>query len=229
MNTTTTAQTTATNLEALKVQLAEMRSQTQSEMSMRMESMRLTSELRRLQDPKYIEALTKASLVKATTDSLNDAIANCKSIIESMPIYNRTTGENRKWSTNRTVGYGNHIELLTNLLNGIQYSTVEHKQFMLQMTGLDADLIERTLQAFGNPSYYSINNDLVVDAQPYNYNELMECLSLIEDKLGVVLNTTDLTDKRMSQRFLLAEVRAKQAQSDAHKTTFVSSGLLDLS
>lgn len=221
--------TTINNLETLKAQVEAMRSQTKSDMTMRMETMRLSSELRRLQDPRYLEALTKASMVKATTDSLNDTINSCKGVMATMPIYNRTTGENRKWSTNRTVGYGNHIELLSNLLNGIQYSTAEHKQFMLELANLDADLVERTLQAFGNPAYYSINNDLVVDAQPYNYVELMECLSLIEDKLGVVLNTTDLTEKRMGQRFLLAEVRAKQAQLDAHKTTFVASGLLDLS
>lgn len=220
---------TADMVAELRAKAEALRNGTNNEMALRMESLRLNAEINRLQDPKYLNALTKASMVKSTTDTLNAVINNCKGIIESMPIFNRTTGENRKWSTNRTVGYGNHIELLTNLLNGIQYSTAEHKQFMLELSGLDSDLIERTLQAFGNPAYYSINNDIVVEAQPYNYNELMECIALIEDKLGVVLNTTDLTEKRMSQRFLLAEVRAKQAQVDAHKTTFVASGLLDLS
>ncbi len=189
---------TADMVAELRAKAEALRNGTNNEMALRMESLRLNAEINRLQDPKYLNALTKASMVKSTTDTLNAVINNCKGIIESMPIFNRTTGENRKWSTNRTVGYGNHIELLTNLLNGIQYSTAEHKQFMLELSGLDSDLIERTLQAFGNPAYYSINNDIVVEAQPYNYNELMECIALIEDKLGVVLNTTDLTEKRMS-------------------------------
>lgn len=220
---------TADMVAELRAKAEALRNGTNNEMALRMESLRLNAEITRLQDPRYLQALTKASMVKSTTNTINAVINNCKGIIESMPIFNRTTGENRKWSTNRTVGYGNHIELLTNLLNGIQYSTQEHKQFMLELSGLDSDLVERTLQAFGNPAYYSINNDIVVEAQPYNYNELMECIALIEDKLAVVLNTTDLTEKRMSQRFLLAEVRAKQSQVDAHKTTFVASGLLDLS
>lgn len=226
MNTTTI---TAEQIATLKAQVEAMRQSTNSDMSLRMESMRLTSEIKRMQDPKYLEALTKASMVKATTDRLNDVIDSCKAIIATMPIFNKSTGENRKWSTNRTMGYGNHIELLTNLLNGIQYSVQEHKPFMLELSGLDADLIERTLAAFGNPAYYSIHNDVVVDATPFDFDELQMCLSLIEDKLGVVLNTTELTEKRMHQRFLIAEVKAKQAQVDAHKTTFVSSGLLDLS
>ena len=109
---------------------------------------------------------------------------------------------------------GNHIQLLTSLLSGINYAATDHKVMMLAATGLSEDLIEQTLEAFGSTVYYSNNYATVIAETPCNLSKLQDCIALIEDSLDLTLDKSKLTLPTMSARFELARVVAERKEAE---------------
>ena len=207
-----------TKIEHLKAQVAAKVAETTAAVKEQVEVAQLEAKLNVLSNDNLIVARARMELISATSKKLSDLEMQCQQVISSMPIYSAKTRENRKWNPSRQYGMGNQIATLTGILSGIQYSATEHKRVMLEMTGFSEDLVEQTLEAFGNVSYYSRNNDLVVEDISYDMEAILSNIAIIEQILDIDLDKKKLNNTIMRQRFEVARVRAERQKAEAEAT-----------
>ena len=203
----------AAAIEAAKLKAADAKEELQLKMTIARTNDSIKMAIARTTD-NAIRARVRAEISREATDKLNLLNATCEQIVSEMPIYSARTRENRKWNPSRQYGYGNQIATITGLLSGIQYSAIDHKEQMLALTSLDEDLIEATLAAFGNTSYYNTNYHLVVDEVPFNVPEILANLDLVEEVLGITLDKSAINESTMRAHFTKARLTAEKKMND---------------
>lgn len=157
--------------------------------------------------------MAQAAVREETSEKLKSIELLCSTIVSELPIQNRATRETRKWNPSRVYGYGNQIGALVGILSGIQYSANEHKIQMLAQTGLNEQIIEDTLNAFGAPAYFSEKYDVIVDERPFDINSICNCLEILEFKLDLTLDKSLVTEATLSKQFELARIKAETARN----------------
>lgn len=151
---------------------------------------------------------------EATSEELKNLELSCEQIVKDLPITSRTTRETRKWNPSRVYGYGNQIGALVGLLSGIQYSASQHRLQMLATTGLNEQIIEDTLVAFGSPAYFSDKYETIIEAKPYDYNAIRSCIEVLEHKLDLNIDMSQLTEANIDKQFEAAQLRAETEQNN---------------
>lgn len=228
-----------TKAEELKAKLAQVNAAAVAAVKENLEIIELTKQvavaevkLARQSDPKFILAKTQASIAQETADAIQAIESNCQAIIEAMPIFSKKTRENRKWNPSNYYGLGSHIGGIYRILTGILYSTTDHKVQLLASTGLYEDLVESTINAFGNTAYYSETHKVIVPAIPYNIDTLIANLTLIADILNINPDMQAVTEANLSKIFQSAEAKAEadqtQDKTQGDKTVAVHNELINI-
>jgi hypothetical protein len=189
---------------------------------------KLKGNIASLTSPILIQAQIDAKIKEEVTNKLKLMITRCEALIDSMPIYSEKTRQDKKWKTSTQYGYGNQVELLIGLLSGIQYSDKTHKAHLLALTGLNEDLIESTLDGFGNPTYYSNIDGMVIEERPFNLDKILTNISLVEQALDIILDKDKLTGVNMRSRFQSARSAVNRTLTATTTTESVSDQLIDI-
>ena len=155
-----------------------------------------------------------AAVKEATSEELKAVEMACSMIVKDLPLTNKATREIRKWNPSRVYGYGNQIGALVGILSGIQYSATEHRLQMLATTGLNEQIIEDTLNAFGSPSYFSAKYETIVPEKPYCINSIKNSLEVLEIKLNINLDKDAITEELLSKQFESARLRAETERNN---------------
>ena len=155
-----------------------------------------------------------AAVKEATSEELKAVEMACSMIVKDLPLTNKATREIRKWNPSRVYGYGNQIGALVGILSGIQYSAAEHRLQMLATTGLNEQIIEDTLNAFGSPSYFSAKYETIVPEKPYCINSIKNSLEVLEIKLNINLDKDAITEELLSKQFESAKLRAETERNN---------------
>ena len=162
-----------------------------------------------------VDRVMAISAVKeATSEELKAVEMACSMIVKDLPLTNKATREIRKWNPSRVYGYGNQIGALVGILSGIQYSAAEHRLQMLATTGLNEQIIEDTLNAFGSPSYFSAKYETIVPEKPYYINSIKNSLEVLEIKLNINLDKDAITEELLSKQFESARLRAETERNN---------------
>ena len=162
-----------------------------------------------------VDRVMAISAVKeATSEELKAIEMACSMIVKDLPLTNKATREIRKWNPSRVYGYGNQIGALVGILSGIQYSAAEHRLQMLATTGLNEQIIEDTLNAFGSPSYFSAKYETIVPEKPYCINSIKNSLEVLEIKLNINLDKDAITEELLSKQFESARLRAETERNN---------------
>ena len=162
-----------------------------------------------------VDRVMAISAVKeATSEELKAVEMACSMIVKDLPLTNKATREIRKWNPSRVYGYGNQIGALVGILSGIQYSAAEHRLQMLATTGLNEQIIEDTLNAFGSPSYSSAKYETIVPEKPYCINSIKNSLEVLEIKLNINLDKDAITEELLSKQFESARLRAETERNN---------------
>ena len=162
-----------------------------------------------------VDRVMAISAVKeATSEELKAVEMACSMIVKDLPLTNKATREIRKWNPSRVYGYGNQIGALVGILSGIQYSAAEHRLQMLATTGLNEQIIEDTLNAFGSPSYFSAKYETIVPEKPYCINSIKNSLEVLEIKLNINLDKDAITEELLSTQFESARLRAETERNN---------------
>ena len=162
-----------------------------------------------------VDRVMAISAVKeATSEELKAIEMACSMIVKDLPLTNKATRETRKWNPSRVYGYGNQIGALVGILSGIQYSAAEHRLQMLATTGLNEQIIEDTLNAFGSPSYFSAKYETIVPEKPYCINSIKNSLEVLEIKLNINLDKDAITEELLSKQFESARLRAETERNN---------------
>ena len=155
-----------------------------------------------------------AAVKEATSEELKAIEMACSMIVKDLPLTNKATREIRKWNPSRVYGYGNQIGALVGILSGIQYSAAEHRLQMLATTGLNEQIIEDTLNAFGSPAYFSAKYETIVPEKPYCINSIKKSLAVLEIKLNINLDKDAITEELLSKQFESARLRAETERNN---------------
>ena len=162
-----------------------------------------------------VDRVMAISAVKeATSEELKAVEMACSMIVKDLPLTNKATREIRKWNPSRVYGYGNQIGALVGILSGIQYSAAEHRLQMLATTGLNEQIIEDTLNAFGSPSYFSAKYETIVPEKTYCINSIKNSLEVLEIKLNINLDKDAITEELLSKQFEAARLRAETERNN---------------
>ena len=162
-----------------------------------------------------VDRVMAISAVKeATSEELKAVEMACSMIVKDLPLTNKATREIRKWNPSRVYGYGNQIGALVGILSGIQYSAAEHRLQMLATTGLNEQIIEDTLNAFGSPSYFNAKYETIVPEKPYCINSIKNSLEVLEIKLNINLDKDAITEELLSKQFESARLRAETERNN---------------
>ena len=162
-----------------------------------------------------VDRVMAISAVKeATSEELKAVKMAYSMIVKDLPLTNKATREIRKWNPSRVYGYGNQIGALVGILSGIQYSAAEHRLQMLATTGLNEQIIEDTLNAFGSPSYFSAKYETIVPEKPYCINSIKNSLEVLEIKLNINLDKDAITEELLSKQFESARLRAETERNN---------------
>jgi hypothetical protein len=151
----------------------------------------------------------KLAVTSGHTKTLQNLIDECSAIIENVPVTNPKTHTTRVWAGSRRFAFGTQINLMYQLATGILYSCADHKQLLLAHTGLDDELIEQFVDAFGTPTYYSRNLNMLIEAKPYDVDKAIAAVAVMQSELGVIVDTSQLTVKDFSLEFGKAEITAE--------------------
>lgn len=219
---------TQKEIKALEEKVAAAKAEAAEKVAATVKVTRLQAQLKVMTDDKLITAKAHQAITAATSDKLREIEIACESIVSEMPIYSAKTRENRKWNPSRQYGMGNQIAALTGILSGIQYSAMDHRVQMLAYTGLNEDLIEATLEAFGNTAYYSKNHDIVINEVPYSLEGIQNALMLIEEVLDVSLDKSKVTSNVLRSKFEVARLKATADAEEAHVTQELSNQVITL-
>lgn len=203
-------------LNALKAKARKAAMTNKKEIETAAEVARLESIIQQANDPAIFEAKVAAAARQANTDELNKHLIKCAAIVDAVPVYNSKTRTNRVWHPSRKF-YGTQIDMMYQLASGIMFSCEEHRQLMLNSTGLNQDVIEEFVEAFGSPTYYSRNNNVIVDEQPYNLDRIKSSVALMQATLGVTVDTTKLTEEFIDKDFQNAKAKAVIAYEKAQE------------
>lgn len=191
-------------MTALQTELATRLEERKEEVRKLMEKIKLENELKRIESPLFeTRELEKQDSLKLDT------------FIEQLEEFYSV--DNRKIS--RVYGYGYMVDKILTIVRSIQYLKQDEKQEMLMLTGLDESTIESTLDALGNPAYFSVRELRLIDEQPANVDELKTLLKIISLDLGLVspLKLNKVTTENFDYQFTRARLRAQEALENTLK------------
>ncbi len=161
------------------------------------EEIKLTKEIAKLDSPLY----DKRELAKKDTMLLDVIIDQ---------ISEAYAADDRKMSL--VFGLGIIPNKILAIMKSIQFSKHEEKEELLMMTGLDNQIIEDTLDAMGNTSYFSKAAIEVVPAIPMDIDKLKELLETvaIDMKLVSELDLNKFNQANIDYQYKRAEVKAQE-------------------
>ena len=193
------------NIEQLKAQVKAAQKDNAEKIRVAAEVARLEATLKLESSTALFNAKVKIAANGAQTAHLQKLVDECTAIVSEMPVHNPKTRTSRKWSGAHRFGYGTQIDLMYQLATGVLYSCADHKPLLLAHTGLDLEVMEQVVEAFGSPKYYNRNHHSVVDAKPYCIDLVKAVVDVMQSELGVVVDTSKLTEEQFEYEFLSAE------------------------
>lgn len=205
------------DIEQLRAKVKALQEANLVEINKAAEVARLEATLKLESSKELFESKVRITANGAQTQKLQTLVNECEAIINSMPVYNNKTRTNRKWSNSHRFGYGTQVDLMYQLAAGILYACAEHKQLLLAHTGLDLEILEQLVEAFGMPKYYDRKHHTVVEARPYTVKLVNDVIDVMQSELGVVINTSKLTEQQFKEEFLSADNVAETAIMKANE------------
>lgn len=196
---------TTVNMQDLQAKLDAAKAKAKAEAQQSIISARIAL----LDDQTYLNTLASIEVTTIKTDTINNMIKACEQVCTEVPVYNKSTRQERKWAGRYNFEFGNDIQLLYRLATGIMYSVTEHKQLMLAVTSLDLVAIESFVQSMGSPAYYSTQYNTVVESVPYNSSLAKAYATVLGAQLGLVLDTSTLSEDRFDKYFRKEQQRAE--------------------
>lgn len=204
--------------------IEQLRAQVEATVKANMERVREAAEVARLEatlklegSEELFQARVRLQANSDATTKLQKLVDECAGIVASVPVHNPKTRTNRVWAGSHKYNYGTQVDLMYNLASGILYACAEHKQLLLAHTGLDLEVCQQLVEAFGTPTYYSRNYNTIVESKPYDVDSVKATLAVMQSQLGVVIDEAKVTHDNFKLDFIRAETTAHNNYNSAQE------------
>lgn len=205
------------NIEQLKAEVARVQEENAAKIREAAEIARLEATLKLEGSEQLFQAKVQLAANGEQTAKLQKLVDECAEIVASVPVYNAKTRTNRVWAGSRKIGYGSQVDLMYQLASGILYACAEHKQLLLAHTGLNLEVLDQMVKAFGTPTYYSRNYHTVIEEKPYDIAMVKSTVDVLQSELGVVIDTKDLNEQSFKNDFERARIQAANTWDQAEE------------
>ena len=128
--------------------------------------------------------------------------------IEELEDCQDEKGKSHKIVIRPVFGYGVAVDKLLTICRTALYAKQDHKDEILDLTGLDEQSIEAVLDALGAPAYFSTTTFELVPEIECDVQELEDSIQDICDDLQLVLRTNKVNQKNISSIFEKAQYKA---------------------
>ena len=197
------------NIEQLKAEVSRIQDENIKRVREAAEIARLEATLKLESSEELFKAKVKLAANGQQTAQLQKLVDECANIVAGVPVYNAKTRTNRQWAGSHKYNYGAQVDLMYQLATGILYACAEHKQLLLAHTGLDLELLEQMVKAFGTPTYYSRNYNTIVEEKPFDIEMVQSTLQVMQSTLNVLIDTSSVSNNSFTEEFNKARVVAK--------------------
>ncbi|AGM46859.1 hypothetical protein AD45P2_00200 [Alteromonas phage vB_AmaP_AD45-P2] len=198
-----------TKIEQLKAQVKAIAEANAAKIQEAAEVARLEATIKLESSPELMQAKVRLMSSQQQTEKLQQLVNECEQIVASVPVFNSKTRQNRVWAGGHRYGFGTQVDLMYQLATGILYACQEHKQLLVAHTGLNTELLEQIVTAFGTPTYYNRNYHTIVEPKTYDLETLKSALAVMQSDLGVVVDISQITNTHLEAEFARAEVTAQ--------------------
>ena len=144
------------------------------------------------------------------TAKLRQMIEGCKLIIDSNKLP-KADGSDRRWNGGKLFNLGVDLELLNELVTGIQYSHPDHKRLMLQLVNADDVLIDSLANALGSREYFSNKTNTIKTEVPMNTDMVKQLARLFGFNNGITIDLSIDTAK-VEHEWRAAKLEAEIAE-----------------
>ena len=201
----TTGETTMT-MEQLKAKL-----KAQAELDMA----KATSEL--MASETFQQTMLQQMQKELATEKLRSIESKLKAVHTLYPeVIERgeRKGQLREWRDNYLYNLGIDVQIIYNIVKGMQYSSMLHKTVMKQYLMLSDSFIEELSAAFGSQAYFSLSTGEYNEEIPMNYPKVHSMITLLQAELGVIFNLDLFTQQAVNLQW---EASRSKAQSEYSK------------
>jgi hypothetical protein len=144
------------------------------------------------------------------TTKLKQMIEGCKQIIESNKLP-KADGSDRRWNGNKLFNLGVDLELLNELVTGIQYSHPDHKRLMMQLTNADDVLIDSLANALGSREYWSNKTNTINTEVKMDVDMVKQLAKLFGFNNGITIDL-NIDEIKVDHEWAKAKIEAEIAE-----------------
>jgi hypothetical protein len=158
----------------------------------------------------FVDFAVNQGVKGLATAKLRDMIDGCKAVID-MNKLPKADGSDRRWNGNKLYNLGVDLELLAELVTGIQYSHPEHKKLMVILTKSNDVLIDQLSTALGTREYFSNKTSSIQPEVPMNVAMVKDLARLFGFNNGISLEL-DIDQTKVNHEWNKAKLEAEIAQ-----------------
>ena len=165
----------------------------------------------------FQQAMMEQMQKELATEKLREVEASLKAVHTLYPeVIERGArkGQLREWRDNYLYNLGIDVQIVYNIVKGMQYSSSLHKTVMKQHLSLSDSFIEELSAAFGQQAYFQLSTGEYNEEVPMNYPKAHSMLTLLQAELGVIFNLDLFTQQAVNLQW---EASRSKAQSEYSK------------
>lgn len=144
-----------------------------------------------MSNPAFQQVMLNQAVKELTTEKLRSIETQLKAIPDMYPEQIKSgprTGQLRQWRDAYLYNLGIDIQIVYNIIKGVQYSGSTHKALMKSIFPLSDSFVEELSSAFGQQAYFSLAEGTFNEEIPMDYPKVRDMLMLLEAELGIKLN-----------------------------------------
>lgn len=192
-----------TNIEQLHAEMKAKQEEKAQEVRNAMKMMELTSKMKYMETPLYLERQIAAENESKLTYIMSELEAFGKDSVQIKEVY----------------GFSDMANRLLSIVKTVDRARSDVKDRAIEISLLDRNIIEQTILALGSYTYFSTNNE-IVPSKPYDAERLKELLGAIANGIGLVnITFPTLTQQEMDRTEAYQAGKAKEKLDDYNANT----------
>lgn len=181
-----------------------------------------------LTNDRFLEAKASLELKQEDINKVKEMIEACKSVMETVVVYDNRTKQNRKWSGSSNFNFDPLVIAVSNLFGNVQYSTPAHKELMMSIVNVPELLINEFNRIMNSNTRYSSVQDMIIQGSVESEEHVKGIVQMVGEYMGIEFNLDQFKQKNLDQIEQRAMLRAERDQAQHEEAKLLHSQALSL-
>lgn len=181
-----------------------------------------------LTNDRFLEAKASLELKQDDLNKVKEMIEACKSVMETVVVYDNRTKQNRKWSGSANFNFDPLVIAVSNLFGNVQYSTPAHKELMMSIVNVPELLINEFNRIMNSNTRYSSVQDMIIPGSVQSEEHVKGIVQMVGEYMDIEFNLDQFKQKNLDQIEQRAILRAERDQAQHEEAKLLHSQALSL-